>query len=166
MTAKRPIEYLIGDATQPKVAAHEPWIIANCCNNVGKWGAGFSGAISRKWKAPERVFRNDFRNGRNRLGYTAIVPISGGVATRQAVANIIGQDGIGTDRVRVRYEALREGFKDVRRWCDDNIGHPSVHMPRIGRGLAGGSWEVVEHMIYEEIAAWGVRVCVYDLEGR
>jgi hypothetical protein len=36
-------------------------------------------------------------------------------------------------------------------------------MPRIGTGLAGGSWPVVEEIIGETLTQAGIRVTVYDL---
>jgi hypothetical protein len=42
----------------------------------------------------------------------------------------------------------------------------SIHMPRIGSGLAGGSWEVVEEIVEETLCRQGLRVTVYDLPGK
>jgi hypothetical protein len=39
----------------------------------------------------------------------------------------------------------------------------TVHMPRIGCGLAGGRWEEVGAIVEEELASRGVAVTVYDL---
>ena len=36
-------------------------------------------------------------------------------------------------------------------------------MPRIGCGLAGGRWELIEPLIAEHVAGRGVAVTVYDL---
>jgi hypothetical protein len=38
----------------------------------------------------------------------------------------------------------------------------SVHMPRIGCGLAGGKWEEIEPLIAKNLTARGVEVTVYD----
>ncbi|MFE3494555.1 hypothetical protein [Streptomyces sp. NPDC059175] len=38
----------------------------------------------------------------------------------------------------------------------------SVHMPRIGCGLAGGRWSRVEPLVVERLVARGVAVTVYD----
>ena len=35
-------------------------------------------------------------------------------------------------------------------------------MPRIGCGLAGGKWEIVENIIKDEFTKKGVEVYVYD----
>jgi O-acetyl-ADP-ribose deacetylase (regulator of RNase III) len=38
----------------------------------------------------------------------------------------------------------------------------SVHMPRIGCGLAGGEWSKVEPIIRETLSKAGIEVTVYD----
>ena len=37
-------------------------------------------------------------------------------------------------------------------------------MPRIGCGLAGGKWSVVEPLIEQQLVAAGVAVTVYDYD--
>jgi hypothetical protein len=39
----------------------------------------------------------------------------------------------------------------------------SVHMPRIGAGLAGGKWDVISQIVEDELTAKGIPVTVYDL---
>ena len=41
----------------------------------------------------------------------------------------------------------------------------SVHMPRIGCGLAGGTWDRIEPLLVQHVASRGVQVTVYDLVG-
>jgi hypothetical protein len=38
----------------------------------------------------------------------------------------------------------------------------SVHMPRIGCGLAGGRWERIEPLITRRLSEHGIAVTVYD----
>lgn len=38
----------------------------------------------------------------------------------------------------------------------------SVHMPRIGCGLAGGRWSRVEPLVAERVVRRGLAVTVYD----
>ena len=40
----------------------------------------------------------------------------------------------------------------------------SVHMPRIGCGLADGEWSKVEPLIEEHLCEAGIAVTVYDFE--
>lgn len=80
------------------------------------------------------------------------------------VANMIAQSGIGKGAdgsPPIRYAALDQ--------CLDQVGlmaswaRASVHMPRIGCGLAGGDWAMVEPLIQQNLCARGVEVTVYDL---
>jgi len=49
------IEYVKGDATAPTGDGQK--IIVHVCNDLGKWGKGFVLAISRRWKTPEKAYR-------------------------------------------------------------------------------------------------------------
>ena len=64
----------------------------------------------------------------------------------------------------VRYDAIQDGLRVVATKAKE-LG-ASVHMPRIGCGLAGGKWDEVERIIREELTAPGVAVTVYDLPQR
>ena len=60
----------------------------------------------------------------------------------------------------VRYEAIESGLGFVReRALADGA---SVHMPRIGCGLAGGDWARVESIVKATLVDAGVAVTVYD----
>jgi O-acetyl-ADP-ribose deacetylase (regulator of RNase III) len=150
-----------GDATSPQ--AKGPKIIAHVSNDIGGWGKGFVVAISRRWKEPERAFRqwhreragNDFG-----LGATQLVQVQPDVW----VANMVGQRGIrtGSGGPPVRYEAIGRCLHTV-------AGHAarlgaSVHMPRIGCGLAGGKWERIEPMIVAALCERDIPVTVYDFD--
>ncbi|GAB3876631.1 hypothetical protein GCM10029964_023970 [Kibdelosporangium lantanae] len=80
------------------------------------------------------------------------------------VANMVGQHGITTRRTTrppIRYDAVRQSLHVL---AEHVIGlNASVHMPRIGCGLAGGDWELVEPIITAELVTRGVPVTVYDV---
>ncbi len=163
MSAKSEIIYVCGDATRPQGGGVR--IIAHCVNNQGFWGKGFVLALSGRWAAPEHEYRRWHRNGGQpflpfELGQVQLV----GVAHHLFVANLIGQAGIRRNREGlppVRYEALRQGFVRIAEhatWL-----HASVHMPRIGAGLAGGDWGVIAGIIEDELCARGINVTIYDL---
>ena len=54
------IIYTVGDATKPEGAGSK--IIAHVCNDMGAWGRGFVLAISKLSPAPERGFREWYRD--------------------------------------------------------------------------------------------------------
>ena len=155
------IRYLKGDATRPQAKGNR--IVAHVCNDLGGWGKGFVLAVSKRWPGPEAAYRachrdraaNDFG-----LGAVGIVPVEPYIW----VANMVAQRGMktGSNGPPIRYEALRECLGKLAREAE-RLG-ASVHMPRIGCGLAGGRWEMVEPLILDELAAKGIGVTVYDYE--
>lgn len=60
----------------------------------------------------------------------------------------------------MRYEAIDAGLEKVAARAGE-LG-ASVHMPRIGCGLAGGRWTRVEPLIAGRLADRGIAVTVYD----
>lgn len=154
------IDYIVGDATNP--ADEGPKIIVHVCNDIGGWGRGFVMAISERWPEPERRYRAWHRSEeetRFRLGEVQLVQVEETIW----VANVIGQRDIrAIDGVPpVRYDAIRKGLQQVAK--EAGRLQASVHMPRIGCGLAGGKWEDVGKIVEEELVMEGIRVTVYDL---
>ncbi|MEU2788998.1 macro domain-containing protein [Streptomyces sp. NPDC007100] len=157
------IRYVIGDATSPPGTG--PRIIAHVCNDIGGWGRGFVTALSRRGPEPEAAYRRWYRErDRNDFGLGAVQLVP--VHTNLWVANMVGQHGIrrAGGQPPVRYEAIEEALGKL-------AGHAlnfgaSVHMPRIGAGLAGGDWTRIEPLIEKQLCARGVDVTVYDLPSR
>jgi O-acetyl-ADP-ribose deacetylase (regulator of RNase III) len=154
------IQYVQGDATAP--IGDGPKIIVHVCNDVGGWGRGFVLAISNRWRGPEERYRawhtGATDDGPFELGAVQMVE----VAEDLWVANLIGQRGLRPAKGRppLRYDAIAAGLGRVRSEAQ-GLG-ASVHMPRIGCGLAGGRWEEMEPIVAAELAAFGVPVTVYD----
>lgn len=156
--------YRTGDATKPE--GTDPRVLVHVCNDIGGWGAGFVLALSRRWKAPEQAYRAWAKGEGDlpfELGQVQFVEVE----PRLWVANLVGQRGVRRSRKGeppVRYDAIRDGLTHVRAFAREHGA--SVHMPRIGAGLAGGDWTVVESIIRKELADQGVAVTVYDLPPR
>ncbi|WP_329125944.1 macro domain-containing protein [Streptomyces sp. NBC_01465] len=153
------IEYVQGDATAPQGKGVK--VIAHVCNDLGGWGKGFVLAVSRRWPEPEAAYRRWHRErAGNDFGLGAVQFVEVGPYIR--VANMVGQRGIrtGSKGVPVRYEAIDTALGAVADKAVE-LG-ASVHMPRIGCGLAGGKWARVEPFIAERLVARGLRVTVYD----
>lgn len=155
--------YVKGDATQPQGEGSK--IIAHVCNDIGRWGKGFVLALSKRSEKPEQAFYQWFAERQNNdygLGAVQFVPIEPDVW----VANMIGQHKIkvkGDNGVApVRYEAIEQALATVGEKAVE-LG-ASVHMPRIGCGLAGGEWGRIEPLIIRQLSERGVQVIVYDWE--
>ncbi|MDH2392847.1 macro domain-containing protein [Streptomyces sp. HNM0663] len=156
------ISYLRGDATAPHGAGVK--IIAHVCNDAGRWGRGFVLALSRRWPEPEAAFRRWHRERADSgFGLGAVQLVQ--VAPYTWVANMVGQHGIRIGRTGpdpVRYEAIDAALAALGDKALE-LG-ASVHMPRIGCGLAGGTWERVEPLIAERLTARDIAVTVYDAD--
>ncbi|MFH8514516.1 macro domain-containing protein [Streptomyces gelaticus] len=155
------IRYVQGDATAPLGKGVK--LIVHVCNDLGGWGKGFVLALSRRWPEPEAAYRrwhreradNDFS-----LGAVQFVQVSPYVW----VANMVGQRGIrrGSNGAPVRYEAIDAGLDAVAGRARE-LG-ASVHMPRIGCGLAGGKWSRIEPLIEKRLTGRDIPVTVYDFD--
>jgi len=69
---------------------------------------------------------------------------------------------MGADERLFRYQIEEECLSKVSAKAVE-LG-ASVHMPRIGCGLAGGKWERIEPIIVETLCEADVPVTVYDFE--
>jgi O-acetyl-ADP-ribose deacetylase (regulator of RNase III) len=80
------------------------------------------------------------------------------------IANMIGQRGVkrGSSGPPIRYEAVAACLQQVAAKAQ-GLG-ASVHMPRIGCGLAGGKWSKIEPLIEQYLLGNGVAVTVYDFD--
>ena len=75
---------------------------------------------------------------------------------------MVGQEGYGPSLIpRIRYSALEECFRRVAEQARELSA--TIHMPRIGAGESGGSWDTVEDIIRNSLGAAGLHVTVYDL---
>lgn len=120
-------------------------------------------AISKRWVTPEADYRkwhrerahNDFA-----LGTIRIVQVSPQIH----IANMIGQHGMktGSNGPPIRYEAVAQCLARLTESAQE-LG-ASVHMPRIGCGLAGGKWNRIEPLILDTLVKQGVATYLYDFE--
>lgn len=156
------IVYVKGDATQPQGAG--PKVIVHCVNDIGKWGSGFVLAIDRRWPQVAPRYRQWSRSQSAgdppfHLGAVQFVELESALW----VANLVGQHRTIRDgeKVPIRYEALSMGFRTVAVFCQNH--QATVHAPRLGSGLARGSWPKIATLIETEIVDRGIPVTIYDL---
>lgn len=134
------ITYKKGNAAEPK----EGVCIVHICNDVGAWGAGFVMAISQHFgPEPKRYYQRFIRarlnKGHSRLGHLQLV--ANPRVPKCYVANIIAQKGVVSLGDKIDYQSLERGLEGVAEFCKRN--NLTVHMPRIGCGLAGSDWSKI-----------------------
>lgn len=153
------ILYVKGDATAPEDPSGGRMIICHVSNDLGGWGSGFVLALSKRWSEPERKYRELYRDHGLQLSWVQMVQVN----DRIVVANMVAQHGLRPtfDEIPLDYDALRKCLEGVAQAAVNN--GCSVHMPRIGAGLAGGDWFKIADIIKETMCDRGLRVTVYDL---
>lgn len=151
------INYIKGDATSPQ--GHGNKLIVHICNDIGAWGKGFVLAISKKWIEPECQYREWFKSQKDfGLGKVQFVQVESNVF----IANMIGQNKIkrANRQAPIRHEAVEQCLMKVADFAINN--QTSIHMPRIGCGLAGGNWNEIELIINRILIDKNIKVTVYD----
>src|SRR4051812_7252124 len=154
-----PLRIIKGDATSPQ--AKGPKVIAHVCNDLGGWGKGFVLAISKRWPEPERAYRDWHRHrAENDFGLGAVQLVR--VQSDLQVANMVAQRGMkaGSQGPPIRYEAVEMCLKRLAEMAIEQGA--TVHMPRIGCGLAGGTWERIGPIVEQTLAEADIEVLVYD----
>lgn len=152
--------YVKGDATQHLGPIRGHRVIVHVCNDAGGWGAGFTGALSRRWSLPENLYRAEYQEGYVRLGHVQFAEVE----PKITVANMVAQHGYGVRGNQTGFldrDQLRSCLCAVDVHVTGLMADASIHMPRIGCGLAGDSWENVSPIV--ETYLWRFPIYVYDL---
>jgi Zn-dependent peptidase ImmA (M78 family) len=157
-----PLRFLPGDASEPFGA--EPKLLLQVVNDQALiWGGGFAKQARKKWPNAQTHFRQ-WAYGRRNLTLGNIHSVS--VRQDLTLVSMICQHGFGkaSSGPRLRYGALFSALDKVAAIAADTKA--TVHMPRIGTGEAGGSWNIIEGIIRETLISKGVKVTIYDLHPR
>jgi hypothetical protein len=151
---------LDGDALKPRGIG--PRLIAHIVpDTTALWGGnGFASQVRRRFPEVWTKYRHETVDvGRSpRLGEVFAGPLN----ETTDIVHMVAQRGIGPSKgPRLRYAPLAECLALVRELAKKHGA--SVHMPRIGTGHGGASWDVVRELITQELVYKGVPTTVYRL---
>jgi len=154
------IKEVDGDALQPR--GNGPRLVVHVVPDTNKlWGGnGFASQLRRRFPDVWIRFKSETADLHRppALGQVFVSPMAEDIS----VAHMVAQHGIGASTTqRLRYAALAECLTQVRTAAKE-LG-ASVHMPRVGTGHGGASWDVVRELIAEELVDKGVPTTVYRL---
>lgn len=126
-------------------------IIVHGCNAQGVMGSGVALAVKKKYPdcfyaylreheectlvLGDIVWWNNDMDGQKNIPLQKMF----------FIANAITQQHYGTDRRHVNYWAIANAFKEVMRQA--RTTKTVVHFPKIGAGLGGGDWNIIEQII-------------------
>lgn len=112
--------------------------ILHGCNSLGKMGAGFAKQIKNKYPEIFDPYETFCKENKNTLGEIVVVKTK----TNLVVLNAITQHNVGIGRKQVSYDAVHEIFSKLNR-----LPTTRIDMPKLGAGLGGGDWRVIEAII-------------------
>jgi O-acetyl-ADP-ribose deacetylase (regulator of RNase III) len=160
--ARQGMKLVHGDVVDPRAPGEK--IICQLVNDQArKWGGGVARSTARKHPKAQESFSSWIASipRASRLGSVHFEQ----VGRSTTIASLVGQQGYGpSSSPRIRYVALAECFEKVLAYALQHFG--SVHMPRIGEGQSGGSWEMVAEIVRAVLVNNGVPVTVYELPPR
>lgn len=141
-------------------------LIVHCVNCKGVMGGGIAAEIRKRFPDVYETYRDSYKNGYLELGsvtYVYYPPTK--TSGPKIIGNAAGQDGYGTDRVHVDYNAVRTCFyyiNDAMRTFQERHGITTINFPLFGCGLAGGDWKIVSEIIEEEVSdKWTKNLYLY-----
>lgn len=155
-------------------------VIVHSVNCIGAVG-GLAGAIARKWPKNAEQYRTHVKRQTlpiKLLGSVFVV----NVAHNVIVANLFGQNNVGTKERQTEYAALIQGFKIIASTVflgndietkdfgilgieDVRNQLQAIYIPyKIGCGLGGADWNIVEEIINKtfEKSEKNVFICKYE----
>ncbi len=132
-------------------------VIAHGCNCVGGFGSGVAGQIAKKWP----VVKNHYLYKYDRYGWTlgeiqpVTMPFTGYTVVNCATQQFYLPRGIR----HADYDAIEKAMLSLKEYAIEN--NFSIAIPKIGAGLAGGDWNVIEKIL--EKIFFDYDITVYEL---
>lgn len=141
------IKYLEGDASIP---INKDSMIIHIVNNLGYWGKGFVLSLSAQYPMAKKLYK-DWCKGLIAtpftLGKNQFIQVDN--QERIFVVNMLAQDGVKkgnySQKPNVDYKSLEDCLIDISRFAMKN--RLTIQMPKIGAGLSGGEWSIIENII-------------------
>jgi O-acetyl-ADP-ribose deacetylase (regulator of RNase III) len=141
------IKYVEGNLFDTKIKT-----IVHGCNAQGAYGAGVAAIIRRDFPQAYHAYKDKYeKNGKLELGSIIIAPCGDGNADNfKVIINAITQEYYGRDHKRyVSYNAIADAMSRINLIA--KLGLKEVAMPKIGAGLAGGNWNIIEAIVESEL---------------
>ena len=144
-------------------------VIVHGCNCYNVMGAGVAQMIKHKWPralSADRAFSGQHQGPHLDRTQEMLGKFSqAGLATveKPLIINLYTQHGYSSGRRQLDYEALYSGMERLHKLLRSLVPPKCrIAMPKIGAGLAGGDWDIIELMINKVFGDREVEVWLYD----
>ena len=139
-----------------KALAGEFDVIIHGCNCFCTMGAGLAKGIKDAFPKAYEADCATTKGDKEKLGTCTFAEcsIAGGTVT---IVNAYTQYNYGRGRVQTDYEAIRQCLE----WAVEKFRGKRIGLPKIGSGLGGGDWNIIQKIIEEEMSGENVTVVQY-----
>ena len=143
------LQYKKGDLLEAMRCGEVDHIIHGC-NSLGVMGSGIAKQIREEYPDCFELYKNS---------ELVLGRFSHFLNDEASIFNLITQANFHPRTIRhVDYEALATGLNKInKQWAGSHFG-----LPKIGAGLGGGDWNVIEAIIKSEMK--DCKVTIYTLE--
>ena len=132
-------------------------IIAHGCNAQGVMGSGVARIVRDNYPAAYKFYLHIHSIQGLELGEVLDVQVSQDLY----IANMITQEFYGRTKREVSYDTIDECFANL---MTRNMRGLTINIPKIGAGLGGGDWNVIEAIIKSNLDKYkGQKVVVWEL---
>lgn len=147
------VRHIIGDLVRD---AADYQVIGHGCNCFTSFGAGIAPQIKAKFPEAFVVDCETVKGDKDKLGTITYTKIQ----DEPVVVNIYSQYGFARQHgeVALDYDALRKGLRAMKQ----KFSGKTFGLPKLGAGLAGGSWEIIEKIIEEEMRGEYVTIVTWE----
>jgi len=117
-------------------------VIIHGCNCFNTMGAGIALQIKRNFKAAYEADQQTKKGDKKKLGTYTYAEVDGII-----IVNAYTQYTFSKDLDDINYWAVRQVMRKISR----DFKGKKIGYPMIGAGLAGGDWDLISLIIYEEL---------------
>lgn len=142
------VNYIQGDLFSTKAD-----IIAHGCNCRGGFGSGVAKIVATKYPKARHYYLDKHEEEGWKLGDVQFVR----QWNDKIIANCATQDGyLPRGICHADYPAIRKAMTTVKEYA--RAKNLSIAIPKIGAGLAGGDWQVIEKILEEVFSDYDITV--------
>ena len=139
-------------------------IIVHGCNCFVTMSAGIAKSIKEKWPHAYEADRETVPGDKDKLGQftftTATAPTKTGILFIINAYTQFEYWKTKNKKTNVNYTAIQEVFHNIKA----SFGERNLKfgIPKIGAGLAGGDWNIIEPLIEKEMQGENIEVVEYE----
>lgn len=165
------LKYKVGDLLDAALSG-DVNVIAHGCNCYNTMGSGIAPQIKRFFPAAYQVDLATKKGDKGKLGTFTYAQMWAGECGSDSnhcigIYNLYTQFGFWGRNKGLRdldYNAMYDAFDAMTKDLNNFDGLIKIGLPKIGAGLAGGDWDIIEVIIEKTLIASGHDVTIYTLQ--